>query len=364
MKFPRRSFLGMATAAAVLPPWARAADTWTPLGAVAAKKGARFGFALNAHWLKDNAAYRDLVVRECTIVVPENAMKWEATQPARDRFDFEQADLIANFANQHHMQLRGHCLVWHRALPPWVEREANKDTAETILREHITTCVKRYKGLISSWDVVNEAIQPRDNQPGDLRNSLWYQLLGPRYIDIAFEAAHAADPKAVLAYNDYGLEYENRSDTPKRQTVLKMIAEMKKRGTPIHALGMQAHLRAGTHERLGEDLPAFVKELHGMGIQVYITELDCDDKDVRGTDDEKRQAVADMYKRFLDVMLGTGAVPTVITWGAWNVPHVAGAVATSGPKAVFPLLFDTDGEPEPAAEAVVAAFHAAPQQGA
>lgn len=36
--------------------------------------------------------------------------------------------------------------------------------------------------------------------------SLWYQIIGPEYIDLAFTWAHEADPNATLIINDYNLE--------------------------------------------------------------------------------------------------------------------------------------------------------------
>ena len=95
---------------------------WVPLGALAAKKNILFGFALNHSLLSTNVDYDALVARESTIVTPENAMKWEAVHPERDRYSFTQADTIVAFAEQHLMKVRGHAFCWHRALPAWVAR--------------------------------------------------------------------------------------------------------------------------------------------------------------------------------------------------------------------------------------------------
>jgi len=138
---------------------------WTSLGKLAAQVSIDFGFAINVHLLADNPAYASLAAREATIVTPENAMKWEAVHPAPDQYTFGQADAIASFAHAHSMKLRGHNFCWHRALPQWVLRETVKETVEKILQDHIATVAGRYKGKIYAWDVVNEAIQIRDNKP-------------------------------------------------------------------------------------------------------------------------------------------------------------------------------------------------------
>jgi endo-1,4-beta-xylanase len=367
----RRTFLHSAAAGALglaLPPelWSQTPQgqppAWTPLGALAAKQNISFGFALNARLLASDPAYQALVARECTIVTPENAMKWEALHPERATYTFTQADAIVDFAKKHHAKVRGHTFCWHRALPPWVTREATRENAEAILRDHITTVAGHYKGQLHSWDVVNEAIQIRDGEPGGWRKSFWYNLLGPTYIDIAFHAARNADPAAVLTYNDYGLEYENRSDTPKRAAVLAMLRDLKARGVPIGALGIQSHLRAGTGEKFGDDLPRFLSEVRALGLRVYLTELDVDDSHLTTEGDARDQQIADVYKRYLDLVLATGAVSVVITWGAWDIAKATGAEATSGPTAQRPLLFSADGKPKADAFAVAQSFRQAPKQ--
>jgi len=187
-------------------------------------------------------------------------------------------------------------------------------------------------------------------------------LLGPSYVEIAYDAARQADPGVVLTYNDYGLEYENRSDMPKRKAVLSMLKDLKKRGVPVGALGIQSHLRAGTGERFGVDLPQFITEVRALGMEVYLTELDVDDSRMPEQGSARDEAIADIHKRYLDLVLGTGAVSAVVTWGAWDLSRVIGAEAVSGPKAERPLLFADGGAPKLDAYAVAQCFDRAPQR--
>jgi len=46
-------------------------------------------------------------------ITPENAMKWDATEPQRNNFTFADADRYANFSQTYNKQLRCHNLVWH-----------------------------------------------------------------------------------------------------------------------------------------------------------------------------------------------------------------------------------------------------------
>jgi len=342
-------------------PGAKGAE-WTPLGHLALQKGISFGFALNYRLLTTDPTYASLVTRECTIVTPENAMKWEGIHPAADQYTFSQADVIVAFAQEHSIKVRGHAFCWHRARPPWVMRDATPQTAEKLLQDHIATVAGRYKGKLHSWDVVNEAIQIKDGLADGWRNSFWYQMLGHRYVDIAFQAAHQADPSAMLTYNDYGLEYENHSDDAKRVTVLAMLRNLKVRNIPIRALGLQSHLRAGTGENFGNNLKDFIKQVHDLGLEVFVTELDVDDQHLTVEGIARDQAIADVYSRYLDLILDTGAVPVIVTWGAWDIPRATGAEASSGPKAERPLLFSAGGQPKLDALAVAKILRQTKQQ--
>ena len=53
------------------------------------------------------------------------------------------------------------------------------------------------------------------------------ELLGPEYIDIAFRTARAADPHALLAYNEYGVEYDNAEEDARRAATLQLLRRMK-----------------------------------------------------------------------------------------------------------------------------------------
>jgi endo-1,4-beta-xylanase len=339
---------------------AQATEAFTPLRQLAQAKGIDFGFAVNPAELDDNPLYRDFVAREASIVVPENALKWASVHPESGTYDFAPSDRIAAFAQAHGQHMRGHTLCWHRALPDWVSKTVLPANAEGVLTDHIATVAGRYRGRVQSWDVVNEAIQLEDGQPGGLRNGFWYRMLGPHYLDMAFHAAHQADPKALLCYNDYGLESDAPYGQRKRTAVLGMLGDLRRRGVPVHALGIQSHLRAGDANSFGPGLAGFLREIRNLGLVVYVTELDVDDSHLDGDTAQRDAMVASTYKRYLELVLGSQSVSAVLTWGVWDTPHRTGATPSGGPLAQRALAFGSDGETKPASWVIEHAFERMP----
>jgi endo-1,4-beta-xylanase len=335
----------------------------TPLKKRAAAKGLIYGAAAMQDYLISNKNFQTSFVRECGILVPENDLKWDAIRPTPERFDFTKSDWLAKFARTHGMLFRGHTLVWHQQLPQWFKEVVNRQNAEKFLLEHITTVTKRYAGQMHSWDVVNEAIQPQDGRADGLRNTPWLEFLGADYIELAFRAAAAADPKAMLVYNDYGIEYDYQEHETRRTIVLKLLERLKSRGVPIHALGMQSHLMG--HERRFnlKKLRSFLTDVASLGLKIIITELDVVDQKLPLNTTVRDRIIAAHYKDYLSVVLDEPAVIAVLTWGlsdkyTWHSsfnPRSDGAPVRT-------LLLDTNMKRKLVWNAMARAFDQAPKR--
>ena len=369
MSRSRREFVKHAAAAAVAggfaasfgsPRTAMGLETWgqapaedvtgpASLRAHAAARGMMVGCAVVPEKLEQDAPYASLVAEQANILVPENAMKWQALRPAADKFNFRGADAILAFAQAHDQKVRGHNLCWHEALPSWFASTVTKDNAAQLLTQHIQTVAGRYAGKLQAWDVVNEAIDPKSGRPDALRKSPWLEMIGPGYLDLAFRTAREADGTALLTYNDYGIELDSADQTAKRDAVMTLVKGMKKRGVPIDAVGVQSHLDASSGLP-GDGLQKFVRELHKMGLQVFVTEMDVNDRKLAGTVAERDAAVAKVYRDYLTMMLAEPNVNVALTWGitdrsTWlNGPKYARADGL--PER--PLPFDADYHPAPA----------------
>ena len=284
----------------------------------AAAQGMLFGCAVNVPALGREPAYAELVRQQAGIVVAENAMKWAALRPAAsgpDAFDFDQADAFVAFAESNHQKIRGHNLCWHKQLPTWFAAEANAGNARMLLTEHIDRVAGRYAGRMHSWDVVNEAVLVSDGRSDGLRSSPWMQLIGEDYIELAFRQARLADPQALLTYNDYGIEAEDAASQAKRTAVLLLLRRLKTRDVPIDAVGIQAHISAGPQAHYGAGLVKFMADARELNLQVFMTEMDVNDRALPADDAVRDQSVAARYGEFLDLVLREPALKAVLTWG-------------------------------------------------
>jgi endo-1,4-beta-xylanase len=163
---------------------------------------------------------------------------------------------------------------------------------------------------------VNEAILPKDGMPGGLRNSFWYQRVGPDYLDLAYRTAREADPHAQLTYNDYGVEYDNADNEERRRCILTLLRGMQTRKVPLDAVGIQGHIKAASPFTIGKGLADYIEAIRSMGLEVYVTELDVNEDDIASDDVSHRDRfVAQTYQDLLEVAFRSPAVKLVLTWG-------------------------------------------------
>lgn len=330
----------------------------------AEQRGLLVGTAVAVPMLQRDPAYADLVKQQANIVVAENSMKFGPLRPAPDKFFFAEADALFAFAEANGIKVRGHNFVWHRQLPRWFEGYANKDNAESILTNHIETVGGRYAGRVHSWDVVNEAIQVSDGLPDGMRNSPWYKLLGPGYIDTAYRTARKVDPKALLCYNDYDIESDAPQQAAKRAALLKLVRGMQARNVPIDAVGIQSHIKAGEKQVYGAGLEQFMRDVQGMGLKILLTEMDVNDRALPGDIPTRDKAVGQVYANYLKLTLGNPDTIALLTWGITDkYTWLNGEDSRPDKLPERALPFDADLRPTPAYVAEVEAVRGAPARG-
>lgn len=313
------------------------------------------GVAVSPRSLKDSAE-RQLILEQFNSLTPENAMKMGPIHPQENTYNWKDADAIVDFAQAHHMRVRGHNLCWHTQAPNWIFHDkdgklVSKEVLLNRLKDHINTVVSRYKGKIYAWDVVNEAVS--DNNDQLFRNSLWYQICGEDFIFKAFEYAHEADPNAVLFYNDYGTESPG-----KRERIYQLLKKMLDAGIPVNAVGLQAHW--SINDPSEDAIITSIKKFSSLGLKIQITELDISvytgkDKDPNDASftPEREQQQIEQYAKVFKVFRDYKQYLTGITF--WNVTDKYSWLdnfPVRGRKN-YPLLFDQNLKPKKAYQAVV-----------
>ena len=275
--------------------------------------GAQIGIAADKASLQD-AAFAQLVVRNFTLLTA-SGMKWNGIHPGPDTYNFSEPDWNMQFAGDHSLQVHGHNLCWNSSAnyPAWLKSVLNKSNARQILTDHITTVVKRYQGHISSWDVVNEPVVPWKGRRDGLYPGLWLDLLGPEYIDIAFHATAAADPKALRILNIHHVEHGSDDDELNRQRALALLKQLVARGAPVQAVGFESHLDAA--KPLSEaSLVQFINDVRALNLEVLITELDVQESRATGGSQQWDQAAAQYYGNYLREVLTAANPKAVIFW--------------------------------------------------
>jgi endo-1,4-beta-xylanase len=310
--------------------------------------------------------------RHFSAFTPGNSLKPDFTQKTEGIFTFEEGDRLVKLAEQSGATPVGHTLVWHSQTPAWFFKGSDgklpsRELALERMRKHIAAVVGHYKGKIKQWDVVNEAISDAGNEY--LRPTPWLQSIGEDYLAEAFRAAHQADPKAVLIYNDYNIEMDYKR--PKAVKLLKSLLDAK---VPIHAVGIQGHWRLDSDFTV---LDKAITEFAALGLTVMITEMDIGvlPTKYRGADVNTRETMtpemqsalnpytaglpdavaeqqAERYRQTFEIFLRHKKhIGRVTLWGVEDGDSWYNNFPIRG-RTDYPMLFDRSGQPKPAFFAV------------
>lgn len=303
-----------------------------------------------ATWFFDNPEYGRVVAREFDSLTAENEMKWNAIEPEPGRFRFEAGDRLVAFAAEHGMRMRGHTLVWHSQLAPWVKALKGEALRAAMLR-HTTETAAHYRGRVKQWDVVNEAL----DESGKLRADSPFSALGFEYLADAFHAARAADPKAELFYNDYDIEAPS---SPKTAGAYDLVKRLKENGVPIDGIGFQMHIdprRWPNADEMRENLEHFA----ALGLHLELTEIDVPLGELPGSDAQKLEAQSEIARGVVKACLAVPACTGMTFWGltdrhSWLSSPEWAKLRGAGPHRA--LLLDEHYRRKPIYDGVLAAL--------
>lgn len=336
---------------------ASAAPIFAPsLREIAAKRGILYGSTPEIEVSRTVPEYRDLLAHHCKLIAP--VLSWASVSNAPGEYNFRWQPTL-EFCQARELKITGAHLLWHESTPQFFAGAADAAEARKLAIDHINYMCKRLAGQVWSWNVVNEALNPREGRPGGLRGSPLLSQLGGEFFDLAFHAAREADPKAVLVYNDYAFELDTSEHESRRRALVDLLDSFKKRKVPIDAIGLQSHMRLDRFKFEPRIYRNFLKEIAARGVKILITELDVWDIGAPSGVEERDQAVADCYRRILDVALDEPALAAVVTWGlsdryTWLKPPKYGRPDGLPGR---PLPFDEQFAPKAAYEAIAKALH-------
>ncbi len=275
-----------------------------PLRDAAQVSGKLVGAAVQSGFLSDGR-YAAVLGRHFNYLTAEYEMKWDPIERVRGTNDFAGGDAIAGYGLANGMQIKGHTLVWHGSVPPWLGGLSATEF-RAAFENHIRSVAEHYRGRVAAWDVVNEAIA----DDGSLRDTVFRQKLGDGYIADAFRLARQADPQARLFYNDYGGEGLNR----KSDAIYDLVRGLRGQGVPIDGVGLQMHISASSPPGTA-DVAANMRRLGSLGLSVNISEMDVRIRDVPGPAQTRLDLQKSVYKAIVGVCVAEPRCDAVTFWG-------------------------------------------------
>ncbi len=298
----------------------------------------RFGTVTKWPQISQSSAYRETALNTFNSFTPERIFKAALIHPKEGLFHWQDADDFVAFCEKHQKQIHGHTLIWDRDLPEWLSDPALKNPV--LAEQHAGAIVSRFKSRVKAWDVVNEAF----NSEGQLRQGAWWRASGDSYIEKAFRAAHEADPRAMLFYNDFDLEV----NSVKRRAVISFLDDLRKKGVRIDGIGFQLHLHL--HHSDPEAFAAALKDVADAGFSIHLSELDVSVLPAPGEFPGKEillKRQAELYVRIFESFL---AIREGLRYGItlWGVGDADSWIVTELKKVDYPLLFDENYVPKPA----------------
>lgn len=302
------------------------------------------GMAIKANQLDNGSKYEVILKNEFSSITAEYEMKMNPISTASGVYNWSAADKIVAYGNANGINVHGHALVWHQAVPDWLKTFSGTDAEFAAeVKKYITDVVTHYAGKVKSWDVVNEAV---DDSNGNLRNTIFLQKMGPNYIKDCYkwarDAANATgDTNLLLFYNDYA----TATNIPKQNKMFSIVDDLKASNL-IDGLGYQMHNTYLSPTKI--QIETDINKAVAKGLKIHISELDIQvnpANDITTFTNERRLAQKEKYKEIVKIY---NAIPAankyaLTVWGMKdNESWIPYSTDINHPGNDWPLLYDSN----------------------
>ena len=260
---------------------------------------------------------------------------WHGVFEKQGEANFQFPDLQLEYAENGDMDIHVESLVALGWNPTWVtEGNFTDEELKTIYENFCRTVVKRYRGKVDSWSAVIET-GIIYGQGADF----WYDHLGLEYIDIACQIIREEDPDSKVIIGDFG----NYTLDGFKYKQTKEIVDRLLPKTLIDGVGLEIDLNPPNNIPSKEEL---INTMRSYGIPVYITELNVDIRELGGTDTERYQRQAEIYRLVVEAALESGVCKQIIFWGFGDKYSFAEQPEFGGSDKADSTIFDDELEPK------------------
>lgn len=313
----------------------------------------KIGAAVN-HTVLGNKDADEIIKTHFSSLTVENGMKPGIIHPEENRYDWEDSDIVADYARKNNCVMRGHTFVWHNQNPQWLfldgEKEVSKTKLYKRLEDHIVAVTQRYNDIISVWDVVNEAIDTDKGDDKSMRQSSWYRICGKEVYEFAFKCMRQASPKAKLYYNDY-----NNESGLKLEENIRFLSSLLDAGVPVDGVGIQGHWYYNYPDY--NVMREAVERYSALGLEIEFTEVDISlyEWDEARNKEEffpsmPLDRAEEQAKRYIELFILAAEYPViknVTLWGVADNHTWLDTFPVKEGRKNWPLLFDVNYSAKP-----------------
>lgn len=240
----------------------------TSLKSLSLAKNIPFGCVVSGSKTVGDAAYKTMVDSNCALLIFENSFKWKFLEPTRGNIKWSSLDTGIQYCKDNGIQLKLHCLFWHKSTPDWV-KNLSPDELKNEMIKRMRDTKNRFdsmKDLVYGIDVVNEAI----SSSGGVRSSVFSQKLGQNWIEKAYKwAREVFGSDYRLIYNDYNME-----NTPAKNRRILALTKTLKSQNLVDEIGFQFHFSYKTGAYSSSSIAALLKKYVDLDVDVSISEMD------------------------------------------------------------------------------------------